>query len=450
MRRKAVTRPQRSRSSGTAEPDGSIMSSVAVAAMVIATASALLLVDTRSEATFDAPKRFAAMIGVAVAAACALWRGATSPPGSGLRSTPHRLILVFAAAMMMLALLSACWSPRRAIAIDSSRALLLFATVPVIAAGPALSSKVWNAVVLTFTAASALNAIVSLAQTADLYQPFRYATVGGRANTSAFVGNDGQLGLTMAFAALIALQRVFSERGPRRRAIYGALLALLLTGLITNRGLTPVASFAVGAAIIALIRITNVRRILVTLAVAAIITAVALTAYPPMRGRVLDVWRSAADRDWSRITSYRFGPWAAASEMWMSRPLLGWGPGTFASEFAPNLIRAEIRWRARLVNPFLVGSYSEAHSDYIQALAELGAPAVLFALLSAGMTIYFSIRALSTPLRTELALPVAIAMAGAVAALTWFPLHQPATAILLLAALGRSWRLSFDSRRIER
>ena len=59
------------------------------------------------------------------------------------------------------------------------------------------------------------------------------------------------------------------------------------------------------------------------------------------------------------------------------RPLLGYGPGTFAAEFVPNRLRAEMFWSRRLVNPQLNGFYAQAHCEYRQALAEAGIPAGL-------------------------------------------------------------------------
>jgi O-antigen ligase len=448
MRTKAVTRGRSSHSTVTAGPDSDRTRSSILIAMAVATACALLLVDTRAEATFDAPKRIAAMIGIAVAASLAFGTGAVSWRREVSRA--HGFALLTGGMALLFVALSAAWSPRRAIAIDSLRTVLLFAIVPVIAAMPSLSKKVWSVITLTFTGASAVNALLSLAQTAGLVHLFRYTTVGGRGNTSALIGNDGQLGLTMAFAAVICLERLLSERRPRLRVLFLVLLVLTLAGLITNRGLTPVLTFGAGATVIAWTRIRNPRRVIAGFAIAAIIGALALMFYPPMRARAILLRQAVAGGDVNVLTSYRLGPWAAAVEMWKSRPILGWGPGTFASEFAPGLIRAEIHWRSRLVNPFLLGSYSEAHSTYLQGLAEVGFPAVILALMSAATTIVLSIRAFSrSAAKFEFALPVAIVAAGAVAALTWFPLQQPGTCLLILAAFGRTWRVSLDAGKVE-
>ena len=45
----------------------------------------------------------------------------------------------------------------------------------------------------------------------------------------------------------------------------------------------------------------------------------------------------------------------------------------------------------------------------------------------------------------ETAVLLAILAAGATGALTWFPLQRPVTAVPLLLAAGRAWKVSADS-----
>jgi O-antigen ligase len=142
------------------------------------------------------------------------------------------------------------------------------------------------------------------------------------------------------------------------------------------------------------------------------------------------------------------GPWSAALEMARERPLLGFGPGTFGAEFVPHRLKAEIRARRRFVNPLVTSSYGEAHSEPLQAVAEgglagLAAVAAAVALLAAvGRTARGGGAG-----SAEAALLLAILVAGAVASLTWFPLQRPVSAVPLLLAAGRGWRLSAESAR---
>jgi hypothetical protein len=46
------------------------------------------------------------------------------------------------------------------------------------------------------------------------------------------------------------------------------------------------------------------------------------------------------------------------------------------------------------------------------------------------------------PDRNEAVLLLAFLGAGAVAALTWFPMQRPLTAVPLLLAAGRAWRIA--------
>jgi hypothetical protein len=129
--------------------------------------------------------------------------------------------------------------------------------------------------------------------------------------------------------------------------------------------------------------------------------------------------------------------------MAVERPLLGWGPGSFRGEYAPHAIAAELRWDARLANPLLTGSYAEAHNEPLQVAAELGVPALLLLLAALGLAVWPLVRAPGGR-GAERAAVLATLAAGAVAALAWFPLQRPATAILLAAALGRAWRLAAE------
>src|SRR5687767_1529299 len=126
MRRKAVSRSRPSHSVAAPGPGRDRIRSSILAAIGIATACALLLVDTRAEAAFDAPKRLAAMIGVAVAASLAFATGASWRRDS---SRAHMFVLGSGIAALMFAVLSAATSPRREVAIDSLRPVLLFASV---------------------------------------------------------------------------------------------------------------------------------------------------------------------------------------------------------------------------------------------------------------------------------------------------------------------------------
>lgn len=351
------------------------------------TALVLLVFDLGAVATFDAPKRLVAMLGTAAACCAAVL---TRVP---LRIERRAGWLALAAFALMVA--GAVLSPRPAIALDAVRTIVVFAAIPLLCAS---IPDAWRFVANGFVAGALVNAILSLVQWGGLAQPFRYATTGGRADTSALIGNTGVLGLVLAFAAVILLPR---WRSPNVQA----MLVVLLFALAVNRNVTGVLAFAAATVWFASRR------------VAMIAFAVALVG-----GGIFVVTHDVtAVND---ALTWRLGPWAAAGEMTIARPLTGFGAGTFASEFMPSFLAAEERWGVDLSNPGFVGSYAEAHNDALQAAAELGVPAAILI----GILVALAFRRSKDPLL----------VAGFVAVLAWFPLQRPVTAIVLLAAIGAS------------
>jgi O-antigen ligase len=165
-----------------------------------------------------------------------------------------------------------------------------------------------------------------------------------------------------------------------------------------------------------------------------------------MRHRAREAVSAIRAKDWDRLVTYRLGAWAAAIEMAKERPLTGFGPGTFGAELIAHRLRAEIQTRQRLANPLATSAYGEAHCDYLQAFAEAGIPAGL-ALLGAIGLVFAGLLAVSRrlprgPDRGEAIFLLAFLGAGAIAALTWFPLQRPLSAVPLLLAAGRAWRIS--------
>ena len=123
-----------------------------------------------------------------------------------------------------------------------------------------------------------------------------------------------------------------------------------------------------------------------------------------------------------------------------TRPLTGYGLGSFAAEQQTHRLAAELALQQRRATD---RSVSFMRRDYLQLAAEAGIPALLLVLGAAGATL--------TGLAThrpaadiERLVVLALLTCGAVAALTWFPLQIPFTAIALLLAIGRAWRIVAD------
>lgn len=259
------------------------------------------------------------------------------------------------------------------------------------------------------------------------------------------MGNDGVLALSLALGCLGCLGVVLAGRSVAVRLAAAGGIALHLAALVVDRSLTALAALAAGALLLVVLCLR--RRILIGGLVAVVVVVGGVALEPTLsQQRARGVLESIRSGDWDRALSYRFGPWAAALEMIRSRPLVGWGPGTFGAEFVAHRLRAELRLHRRLVDPDLAGSFVEAHSEYLQAAAETGLVASLAALAAFGVVLVGLARALRRepdgPDRSEAIVVLAVLCAGSIVALTWFPLQRPVTAVPLLIAAGRAWRLS--------
>jgi O-antigen ligase len=416
---------------------------VAVAALVVVLAGTALLVDPGAHASFDAPKRLAALVGAPLAAVAAFGFARRSRgPVEAWRdlASASRIALVAATGALLWCALSAALSPRRPVSLDALRAIGLYVLFLGLGASRAVG-RGRHLLVGAFLAATVSNAALSLLQSRGI-QPFRLETFGTRNETGALAGNVGYLTMTAAFACVLALGvAIVARRRLARAAAIGALL-LLVAALVVNRNLTALVAVAAGIASL-LVALGGRRSLLPLAGVAAAVVATVLVV-APLRGRAGDALSAIRAGDFDRLTTYRTGAWAAAVEMTRERPLVGWGPGTYAAEFVPHRLSAEIRARRRFVNPLVTSSYSEAHCDYLQAFAETGIPGGVAVLAAAG----FLLASVGRKARRlpgadrEAAIVFALLVAGAAAALTWFPMQRPISAAPLLLAAGRGWRLA--------
>jgi O-antigen ligase len=261
------------------------------------------------------------------------------------------------------------------------------------------------------------------------------------------VGNEGYLALLMALAAVVSLGVALHASNASIRAAAWSALVLFLIALAFTRDVTGWIALAVGALPFARERLVSGRsRAWVAAAMLALIAGSMAT--PALLGRGAGLVQKAEAGDWDSLLSYRPIPWATAVEMIRERPLLGYGPGTFAAEFVPHRLRAEMFWSRRLVNPQLNSFYAQAHCEYLQAMAEAGIPAGLAADAAFAMLLVGFVRKrnrVPEPKRAEVQIILAILLAGSIAALGWSPLQEPALAVPLLLAAGYGWRALGDA-----
>jgi putative inorganic carbon (HCO3(-)) transporter len=299
-------------------------------------------------------------------------------------------------------------------------------------------------VIGAFVGACAVNATLSLLQFFAGVRLFQVEAIGGRRDVSALVGNDGVLALSLALSCLLCLAALVWARTLATRCLAAAGIVLHLAALAVNQSLTALTALAAGAVV--LLALSVGWRTLIGVAVVGLVLLSGLALHPALSSRARGTVELVRAGDWDSVLSYRLAPWAAAVEMIRARPLVGWGPGTFGAEFVPHRLGAELRLHRRLVNPFLAGSYTEAHSEYLQAAAETGIVAGLAAVGAMGTLIAGIVRAIlgaaDDRSRRERIVLLAVLAAAGISALTWFPVQQPITALPLLLAAGWAWRAS--------
>lgn len=421
------------------EPHGrSFAAGLTTTSLAAAILGSLLLTDTGAEAAFDAPKRLVAMLGVAIAAATVLFFW---PRGERALSFAHRAAAALFGVAMVSALVTTVYSPRATMALDAFRAVAVFGSLPLIGSSALLGRRHWRVLLISFVGGAAVNAAMSIGQAAGVLHPFQYSSVGGRENISALIGNDGVLALVVSLAAVVVLDMFLRTQRGMWRAAAGALALLFIITMVVNRSLTSVVAMLLGASAVALCR-ARTRRNLALIAGAVVTLMLAAALIPSARSRLKEARVNAAAGNWNALLSFRGAAWGAAIDMIAARPL-GWGAGTFPAEFVPHLISAELRFQHRLTNPLLSGGYYEAHSDYLQASAELGVVSTTLALAAVVITLCLLFRGRNRI--PDAALIIGLIVASAAAALTWFPLQRPATSLLPLIAIGRGWRSSVET-----
>ena len=429
-------------------PSRDVGGGIAAAALLLAIACAGLVVDSGADNLFDPPKRLTTLACAAAAALAAFGVSRWRNPLSGLSRRRFSSASGAAACLLLaagLAVLAAFVSPRRAAAVDATRTLLVYSLLLALGASRVVEKRK-HLLLTVFLAVVAVDAVVSFLQATNIYQPRPLLTIGTREATGAFVGNPGSLAMALVLSAVACLAVLLFGQPGALRAAAVAGVAGFAGGLLVNRNLTSLSALVAGAGILLLAR--RGRRAILPIALILLCVGVVVASYPPMRSRAREALSALRSRDWDRFVSYRLGAWTAALEMVRDRPWIGFGPGTYGAEFIPHRLRAEIGARRRMGNPLATSSYGEAHNDYLHPFAEAGIPAGLLVLAAAALLLrglVLAARRTADARRGEVVFLLAFLGAGAVAALTWFPFQRPITAIPLLLAAGRAWKLSADS-----
>lgn len=82
----------------------------------------------------------------------------------------------------------------------------------------------------------------------------------------------------------------------------------------------------------------------------------------------------------------RLNRWGSAIRMWQEKPVLGWGPGTYAFEYAPFQLSS-----GKTIISTNAGNMGNAHSEYLGPLAEQGLVGMLLMIILVIYIIYTGI-----------------------------------------------------------
>ncbi len=289
-------------------------------------------------------------------------------------------------------------------------------------------------------------ALIGIVQFYGFWQPLALVGIasGTRLAITSLAGNPGDLGAYLVLPVLIAqvglLRRLRSGEGWSRPAVWGpaAALVLCLYALLLTQTLAAVAAVTVGSLVLWGALMPR-RRSLIALGAGAAVAVLLVAAVAPLRQRVVEKARQAAEGDWNGVLTGRLDGWRTAVWMLGEHPLTGVGQGAYRPEFVP----AKLALMDRGV-PFyqdLTVGFGNAHNDFLEVGAEWGIPGLLA--LAWGLWVLFGALRRERGKDGERALAWAGTAALATLCLVDFPFQIALVAYPALLFL--SWVLRTDS-----
>lgn len=295
----------------------------------------------------------------------------------------------------------------------------------------------FSALMLVFVPA-AINTVMATLQSTGLWQPWAVdPRVPIRLRTTALIGNPNDLGTYLTLPALAAFAAAIAW--PRRKWMYG-VAALLLVGIASAQSVTPVISALAGLFVMAVTSSTRRLRYATFGAVFALMVIAAV--HPASRLRFLKLFESASLGRLPELTSMRIVPAATAWSMFLDRPFVGVGPGSFSALY----MTAKLETDAAFPQWIRVGAepFSQVHNDHLQLLAETGLPGYAIFIAALVLLAAISFRRDEPPderarFARTFAFPAAVTFA--MLALAQFPLQltAPMVPALFLGALCFAW-----------
>jgi O-antigen ligase len=168
------------------------------------------------------------------------------------------------------------------------------------------------------------------------------------------------------------------------RVLSTFILLVMITGIILSYTRAAWLSIAVAIGVFVILRFRiHIRYVLLGMAVALIVAASMYDAI------MLDLKRNKTDssdnisehvQSMSNISTdasnlERINRWNSALRMFEKKPVTGWGPGTYAFQYAPFQHSSELT-----VISTNAGNLGNAHSEYLGPLAESGIPGFLLSI----------------------------------------------------------------------
>ena len=288
---------------------------------------------------------------------------------------------------------------------------------------------------------------------AGRFQPFPLETVGDRAGARAPSPATSATSPSRSRSRAWRAPRrslLDGARGRRARPLAGAALALFAAGLVVNRNLTALTAPWPAPRVLLVVALPDGARCSRSPAPLLLPALARRGATRPLRHRASRIAaRRRAGRLGRAARPIAAGPGPPPLEMARERPLTGFGPGTFGAEYVPHRLAAEIRARRRFVEPArheLLRARRTATTS--RSFADAGVPRALAALGAVGVpprgaSAARRWRGAAAPRPSSCS---RCSPPGPSAALTWFPLQRPITAVPLLLAAGRAWRISATAR----
>jgi putative inorganic carbon (HCO3(-)) transporter len=230
-----------------------------------------------------------------------------------------------------------------------------------------------------------------------LYTLFNHALEGFSRKYSytamrPFIPDHGMYGAAIAFMIPVALvfflHGLFMRFKPTSILVALILLTIIVVGVIFSFTRAAWLSLAVAIAFYFLLTFLRMRfRSLVVLGTLGLIVLYFLQStilVELSRNKqdsdddIEDHVKSVSNVSTDPSNLERLNRFSCAYRMWLDKPLLGFGPGTYTFEYAPYQISSEMS-----IISTHAGDLGNVHSEYLRPLAESGAIGALFILLIA-------------------------------------------------------------------